>query len=1270
MRSQGRRKLGFYPTPPAIAEALGTWVRPEKTSGTIHVLDNCCGAGEALLAFSHVIARRYPQIHVETYGIELDPGRAAQAEQNGIAHLLKGINALEEAQIVRRQQARYPGDAEEHAFDVWWCNPPYDSDAESTRLEQRFLRMGSDPKELPVLHAGGLLIFIQQLHRLHHTAALFAQYYHVGRDLPDGTHTVAVRRFPDEEFAAFGQVIVFAVKREKPLPFVPSDHPDVLALRALSEIDAEDPDALKQVKVFGSFPPDGPEDRKFVMPVLADPRPIVFRARVFDPMTAIQQAFREGLATKSAFLETIMPPPVRSMEPPLRDLQEGHTARLLAAGLMDNQILPGSCINPYQHDACSHAMLIRGFTQAVEVVAKLEDRADSKGEMHTYQTNRTQHVTCIVAVDTITGQYHVLSTLKEENESARWSGPDAFILEHHEPLRTIAERQYPPRYALGSPSWPFQTYEDALRQPLGAQSQMIEVATQRLRQHKPMLICGEMGTGKSLTAALAFYAACKDDPEASCLILSPPIMTLKWKDEIERTCPDGIADAQTSPAHKAGVFILRKYADLHDPAFQSARYIILPQTAAKLGNGTRPAAEPRWKYYRDGRTLRWFQELRCPRCGAVWHDKHDNVGTIDQMDSASKPPFCTASRTRLVRDEVKGTVSRNGRRYRVEVLKDKRGHPLECGERLWQYHALSNPGAGGQIVDPATTRVGRVCRPYTVPRSSPKALDEQKPPKVFVATHGPKLALDRVLKRQLYRLVGLDRHLQQTGSLWDGTRAPRPARTFVRALILDEVHELKAEESAQGQSMATLVQMVGGSVLGLTGTISNGYASGLFHLLYRLDPHFRHHWSFSDAAKWVARYGVLETKFEVPAREEALIGAISRRKGRRVLVGTPKERPGFAAPGLKYLLHLAGYIWLTDIHTNLPPYHEYLVPITLSPAQERGYARVREEVQRIFSKRDEQGARLRSAALQMGITWATLPNRPWEIVDKKMGAPVFFQPPIDDDIYPKEQWLIDTCRQERDRQRKTLVYCTHTETYDVPARLAGQLRAAGLRVKILRSSTCKPEERQAWITANAKDTDVLIVHPVMVKVGLDLLDFPTIVFFELNYSIQVTMQACRRSWRIGQHQPVNVYFLSYAQTMEEDALSLIARKRKAATVTDGTFLFEGLGADADDSLEDMLARHLLGGEHDTALERISLDEFQPPVSQPDLLAAPEPVASRERVAIIPPPAQPERELVGVGAVVSRRTIVESEANAPEPRIVVSGGKRKKGVPPGQMSFEW
>ncbi len=114
---------------------------------------------------------------------------------------------------------------------------------------------------------------------------------------------------------------------------------------------------------------------------------------------------------------------------------------------------------------------------------------------------------------------------------------------------------------------------------------------------------------------------------------------------------------------------------------------------------------------------------------------------------------------------------------------------------------------------------------------------------------------------------------------------------------------------------------------------------------------------------------------------------------------------------------------------------------------------------------------------------------------------------------------------------------------------------------------------------------VVIGHPKLVETGLDLLDFPTILFYESGYSLHTLRQASRRSWRIGQGQPVRVKFLCYEGTMQGSCLRLMGKKLLVALTMEGKFAGEGLQSmDEDDDMLSAMAGELVekNGIGDTA----------------------------------------------------------------------------------------
>ena len=101
--------------------------------------------------------------------------------------------------------------------------------------------------------------------------------------------------------------------------------------------------------------------------------------------------------------------------------------------------------------------------------------------------------------------------------------------------------------------------------------------------------------------------------------------------------------------------------------------------------------------------------------------------------------------------------------------------------------------------------------------------------------------------------------------------------------------------------------------------------------------------------------------------------------------------------------------------------------------------------------------------------------------------------------------------------------------------------------------------------------DALICNPRLVQTGLDLVDFPTICWFETDYSVYTMRQASRRSWRIGQTRPVKVVFMVYENTIQTEALRLVAKKMQSSLAVEGELPEEGLIAFGDDGQDMIMA---------------------------------------------------------------------------------------------------
>jgi len=398
--------------------------------------------------------------------------------------------------------------------------------------------------------------------------------------------------------------------------------------------------------------------------------------------------------------------------------------------------------------------------------------------------------------------------------------------------------------------------------------------------------------------------------------------------------------------------------------------------------------------------------------------------------------------------------------------------------------------------------------------------------------------------------------------------------------IADEVHELKGSETAQGNALGTIASACDRTVV-LTGTLLGGYADELFSILYRLDARMMRAEGFDPGEAGVRQfaetYGVLEKVTTI----EPVQNACSKAK----VTTTIKRRPG-ASPLLfgKYLMNLAAFVSLEDISDALPAYTEDVISVAMDPLLKKAYSDLEDDIKEAL--REHHGnASVISTAMNALLLY---PDRPFGIGtlygfcrNEETGERERFviSEPADLDeafTYAKERRLVEECKKELAAGRKVQVFAVYTRKRDVTRRLHDLLRKEGIRAEVLRAEV-PPEQREAWYERQLKGgMQVCICHPKLVQTGLDLLDFPTILFYETGYSTYVLRQASRRSWRIGQKHPVRVGFLSYAETAQESCLRLMGRKLLVSLAMEGKLQAEGLQSmDGDGDLLTAMARELV-----------------------------------------------------------------------------------------------
>ena len=418
--------------------------------------------------------------------------------------------------------------------------------------------------------------------------------------------------------------------------------------------------------------------------------------------------------------------------------------------------------------------------------------------------------------------------------------------------------------------------------------------------------------------------------------------------------------------------------------------------------------------------------------------------------------------------------------------------------------------------------------------------------------------------------------------LWTWTPKFRrwPAASYVRKklkgvfdyLILDELQNEKGENSARANAAGTLVSACKRVIAG-TGTLIGGQADHLRTLLFRLAPRVivDAGYEWEDYMPFSERYGRIERRVTTKTAGKSVDNRNSRGGTSK---GTKVVRPGIMPPLFtEMLLRNTVFLSLAEVSDQLPPYQESLHPVQMDADIAAAYREMEDDLrsavrQMVVTKGDR---RLLGAMLQALMCY---PDKPfgWDTIgywegnddDGKTFIPVHTPQNLpQDELRAKEKALIADCLKERAEGRQVWVFTTMSDKRDVTERLRDLMIRHGLRATVLKASV-ETKKREDWIAKHGATNDVIISHPQLVETGLDLFDksgnhnFSTISWYLPTYNAFTLRQASRRSWRIGQRLHCRVKFFYYANTMQEQAMTLMGQKMSACQAIEGKFSSEGL----------------------------------------------------------------------------------------------------------------
>lgn len=373
--------------------------------------------------------------------------------------------------------------------------------------------------------------------------------------------------------------------------------------------------------------------------------------------------------------------------------------------------------------------------------------------------------------------------------------------------------------------------------------------------------------------------------------------------------------------------------------------------------------------------------------------------------------------------------------------------------------------------------------------------------------------------------------------------------------IFDEVHQTKARGSGRGLAFHKILKACRKSVF-LTGTLTNGQSSSIQAVLWRAFPQELIEDGFNyntSAEKWAERYGVLE-EIRILNEDDTEVGVTTNRRKDKVIL---KEKAGISPELIaKYLLDKAVFLELSDLNVPLVELEEKPIIVELDDEHLHEYKKFHNSLYTLAQQlQKEIGSSVWSRFNPTTINYADQPSLDItiEFKDKdgvnlgRIKATKFQK----EYLTAKERKLIEIVKERLKQNRGVMIYTRYTQGYKTNERLQWVLKQAGIEAKIL-GNHVSPEKRFEWIDEEVrKGTKVIITNQRLVEVGLDLLAFPTIIFYQLDDDINTVRQAAKRAHRLGQHRRCEVLYLVANETQQMAQFQRLMSRRVSALLVEG-----------------------------------------------------------------------------------------------------------------------
>lgn len=372
------------------------------------------------------------------------------------------------------------------------------------------------------------------------------------------------------------------------------------------------------------------------------------------------------------------------------------------------------------------------------------------------------------------------------------------------------------------------------------------------------------------------------------------------------------------------------------------------------------------------------------------------------------------------------------------------------------------------------------------------------------------------------------------------------------SLILDEAHESNNFDSIIGQATRVILQHAKKSIL-LSGTITNGYASSIYNILYALIPNTLKKDNVFEKDSFIKTYGTLmavtknnDNEYYLTSRTQLKDSDYQEVEGINPLVFT------------KYFSNNFIFAELSDIRKDIPDLIEHYIPVNQLDEVKMAEQTLHDDIKRVSPY---------SASFYNESVIKHYANKPynWNKIKfeyKNSDKPTEYVEPknfeIENILLPKDKELIKICKERISKGEKVWVYNDfitngkYTDGEPVEDRIKRVLENEGLKVYVLKSFV-KTIERKELIDKIYKDYDVFISNAKITGTGINLQWCTNYVFYSPTYHVNIVRQAMRRGLRANSVKDNNIYHLYFDTGVEKEIMERYKLKKVESDAVQAKF---------------------------------------------------------------------------------------------------------------------